>query len=635
MATQLKQVLMQPKLLTPEIANTINSEIMKGNLGPSQIGAFLVTLKLLGKDSQPSFIASIAKSMREAALQVETDYELVDIVGTGGDGQDTFNVSTAASIVAAGAGCKHGNRASSSSCGSADVLEALGCKIQNVSPELCTKILDNGNFCFLFAQVFHPSMKYVSEPRKELGVRTIFNILGPLINPAKASKMIVGVYKRDLGRIMAETLILLGVQRAWVVCGAVGLDEISPEGETYVWETQPDGSIAELVVSPKDFGLPEHPLTAVKGGDSARNSNTMKELLDGKLSGPVLDFVLLNSAALLFVSGKALKALSLVRSGNYQEGYNLAYSVKQMKPSEPYTVQALFLTFKMLKMYDDIIDLYATAYEISPNEEWANHWFMGLARKGDYKTLQQAAVKINKEFKSDKYYFWVVVSIYLQSMEKKSSNPKLQLTLAERMMDKAFKDSKEFNYETAQLYLDILKDQGKDSVALDLVQGALKPVYKVEYERKKVCIEYFIKLKEFDNVVDYAMELLRENPEDWSVHEAFLLGLTHKNVDNVLGFYRELQDLVGKDKYLKRGPFLGEYYYRAQSGTFDGIVEFILTYIENFGSLQSCFDDLFPRLHAIPEENIPAIVEGIYKLLNLKTADIKVNYTKLDQTSKA
>ncbi|KAJ3252813.1 anthranilate phosphoribosyltransferase [Boothiomyces macroporosus] len=307
MTTQLKQVLMQPNLLTPEIANAITSEIMKGNLGHSQIGAFLATLKLLGKESQPSYIASIAKSMRDAALKVETDYELVDIVGTGGDGQDTFNVSTAASIVAAGAGCKvakHGNRASSSSCGSADVLEALGCKIQNVSPELCTKILDNGNFCFLFAQVFHPSMKFLSVPRKELGVRTIFNILGPLTNPAKASKMIVGVYKRDLGRIMAETLILLGVKRAWVVCGGIGLDEISPEGETFVWETQADGSIAELVISPKDFGLPEHPLSAVKGGDAAHNSNTMTDLLDGNLSGPVLDFVLLNSAALLFVSGK-------------------------------------------------------------------------------------------------------------------------------------------------------------------------------------------------------------------------------------------------------------------------------------------------------------------------------------------
>ncbi|KAJ3308762.1 anthranilate phosphoribosyltransferase [Boothiomyces sp. JEL0838] len=254
MTTQLKQVLMQPNLLTPEIANSITSEIMKGNLGHSQIGAFLVTLKLLGKESQPSYIASIAKSMRDAALKVETDYELVDIVGTGGDGQDTFNVSTAASIVAAGAGCK--------------------------------------------------VAKFLSVPRKELGVRTIFNILGPLTNPAKASKMIVGVYKRDLGRIMAETLILLGVKRAWVVCGGIGLDEISPEGETFVWETQPDGSIAELVISPKDFGLPEHPLSAVKGGDAAHNSNTMTDLLEGNLSGPVLDFVLLNSAALLFVSGK-------------------------------------------------------------------------------------------------------------------------------------------------------------------------------------------------------------------------------------------------------------------------------------------------------------------------------------------
>ncbi|KAJ3308763.1 N-alpha-acetyltransferase 25, NatB auxiliary subunit [Boothiomyces sp. JEL0838] len=322
---------------------------------------------------------------------------------------------------------------------------------------------------------------------------------------------------------------------------------------------------------------------------------------------------------------QALKALSLVRSGSYQEGYNLAYSVKQMKPSDPYTVQALFLAFKMLKMNDDIIDLYSNAYELSPNEEWANHWFMGLARKGDYKILQQAAVKINKEFKSDKYYFWVVVSIYLQSMEKKSSNPKLQLTLAERMMDKALKEFKEFNYEAAQLFLDILKDQGKYQAALDLVQGPLKSVYKVEYERKKVCIEYFIKLNDYDNIVEYSMNALRENPEDWSVHEALLVGVAHKNVENVLEFYKELQDLASKDKYLKRGPFLGEFYYRIQSGAFDGIVDLIMTFIDNFGSTQSCFDDLFPRLHAIPEEHVPTLVERIYSILDLKIKQVKLN----------
>ncbi|KAJ3268758.1 N-alpha-acetyltransferase 25, NatB auxiliary subunit [Terramyces sp. JEL0728] len=328
----------------------------------------------------------------------------------------------------------------------------------------------------------------------------------------------------------------------------------------------------------------------------------------------------------------ALKALSLARSGNYQEGYNLAYSVKQMHPTEPYTVQALFLTFKMLKMYDDIIDLYATAYEYSPNEEWANHWFMGLARKGDYKALQQASVKINKEFKSDKYYYWVVVSIYMQSKEKKSINPKLQLTLAERMMDKGLKESREMNYEIAQLHLDILKDQGKYKEALELIQNDLKSVYKVEYERKKVCIEYFTKLEDYDNIASYSMELLRENPEDWSVHEAFLHALSNKSVDNVLDFYKELQDLVGKDKYLKRGPYLGEFYYRAQCELFDGIVDFISAYLGNFGSSQSCFDDLYPRLHSIPEQYVADMVDRIYKALDLKVADIKIKQVKMNIT---
>ncbi|KAI8893848.1 glycosyl transferase family, a/b domain-containing protein [Globomyces pollinis-pini] len=316
MTSQLKQVFSNPAYLTPEIANEIANEIMDGHLTSAQIGGFLITMKLLGKETQPPYIASIAKAMKKASLKIDIDLPLVDIVGTGGDGQDTFNVSTAASIVAAGAGCKiakHGSRASSSACGSADVLETLGCKLENVTPDVATKIIKESNFCFLFAQLYHPAMKAVAGPRRELGVRTIFNLyilylltfsLGPLTNPANPKRMVVGVFSKDIGMIMAKSLQLVGVERAWVVCGAIGLDEISPEGSTNVWELE-NNTIIEKVVSPKDFGLPEHPLSAVRGGNAEANASTMNQLLDGTLSGPVLDFVLLNSAAVLYIAGLA------------------------------------------------------------------------------------------------------------------------------------------------------------------------------------------------------------------------------------------------------------------------------------------------------------------------------------------
>nr|KAJ3420635.1 anthranilate phosphoribosyltransferase [Polyrhizophydium stewartii] len=248
--------------------------------------------------------------MRDAALPVvRLPFDVVDIVGTGGDGQNTFNVSTAASIVAAGAGAKvakHGNRASSSTSGSADVLEALDCNLSAVSPAAVNEILHESNFCFLFAQVFHPAMKNVAGPRKELGVRTIFNLLGPMTNPAHPTRMVVGVFSRDLGHAMAEALHLSGVKSGWVVHGCVGLDEISPEGNTLVWQFDESGNITERTISPSaDFGLPEHPLRDVVGGDAVENASTMRQLLSGELSGPILDFVLLNAAALLHVSGLA------------------------------------------------------------------------------------------------------------------------------------------------------------------------------------------------------------------------------------------------------------------------------------------------------------------------------------------
>ncbi|KAJ3406081.1 anthranilate phosphoribosyltransferase [Chytridiales sp. JEL 0842] len=287
--------------------------IMNQEATQAQIGAFLIAMKLTGKEDEPAMIAAVASAMRDASLQIDFQGQslaspVVDIVGTGGDGQNTFNVSSASGIVAAGAGCcvaKHGNRASSSACGSADFFEALDCHISNVTPASVPNILAQGSFCFLFSQVFHPAMKQVAGPRKQIGVRTIFNILGPLTNPARPKRMIVGVYSKSLGCLMAESLRLSGVERAWVVNGAVGLDEIAPIGETFVWSLEND-AITEMTIRPSDFGLPEHPLSEVVGGDAQYNANFMLRILSGELKeSPILDFILLNSAALIHVAGKA------------------------------------------------------------------------------------------------------------------------------------------------------------------------------------------------------------------------------------------------------------------------------------------------------------------------------------------
>ncbi|KAJ3152135.1 Phosphoglucomutase-2 [Irineochytrium annulatum] len=312
MQAHLKQLLSTPASFTPQHAGDAARLIMTGEATPAQIGAFLVGLKLQGKEEEPGTIAAVAGAMREHARQIDLqgrfDSEVVvDIVGTGGDGQDTFNVSTASGIVAAGCGlvvAKHGNRASSSSCGSADVLEALGCNLNNVTPVTVPRLLQDHRFAFLFSQVFHPAMKNVAAPRREIGVRTIFNLLGPLTNPAKPKRVVIGVYAKRLGPHVAEALRIIGVERAWVVCGEIGLDEISPIGKTFVWSIE-NGVIAEQTIQPSDFGLPEHPMSAVVGGNAAQNSATMRSLLAGQLHGAVLDFVLLNCASLLYVAGKA------------------------------------------------------------------------------------------------------------------------------------------------------------------------------------------------------------------------------------------------------------------------------------------------------------------------------------------
>ncbi|KAJ3357514.1 anthranilate phosphoribosyltransferase [Entophlyctis luteolus] len=333
----LKKLLDTPLAFTPADAGAVMLALMRGG-SSAQAGAFLAALKLSAKDRDPAVIAAVADAMRECALHVSFPPtapapNLVDIVGTGGDGHDTFNVSTASAIVAAGAGCfiakvqadtslalllirffclgQHGNRSSSSACGSADVLEALGARIGNVTAEKVPAIVNSSRFCFLFAQVFHPSLRAIAQARKELGVKTIFNILGPLTNPARPNRMIVGVFSDSLGPILAEALRISGVERFWIVHGKLGLDEIAPTGETDVWSydsSAPSPAVEHFVVHPtRDFGIQEHTLEEVKGGDAAFNSETMKSLLRGRLApgNAVCDFVLLNAGALLFVSGIA------------------------------------------------------------------------------------------------------------------------------------------------------------------------------------------------------------------------------------------------------------------------------------------------------------------------------------------
>ena len=289
--------------LSMEDASLVMREIMEGEATPAQLGAFLTALALKGETTQE--IAGMANVMREMALQVKVDGELIDTVGTGGDGKNTFNISTATAFVAAGAGlkvAKHGNRAASGSCGSADVLEALGVQIE-LSPEAVAQCVNEVGVGFMFAPAFHPAMRYAGPVRREIGIRTVFNILGPLTNPAGAQTQLLGVAFPELGGIMAEVLGFLGSHHAMIVHGHGGLDEISLSGDTSVWEVR-GGEVEEWTLHVEDTGLPETPIEAIRGGTKEENAATMRRLFQGE-QGPVRDMVLLNSAGVLMVGDKA------------------------------------------------------------------------------------------------------------------------------------------------------------------------------------------------------------------------------------------------------------------------------------------------------------------------------------------
>jgi anthranilate phosphoribosyltransferase len=289
-------------LTTEEAAGAMDA-IMEGRAQPAQIAGLLVGLSMKGE--RPAEIVGLAQTMRSRAMRLSRSHAPVfDTCGTGGDRAHTFNVSTVAALVLAACGvrvAKHGNRSVSSQCGSADLFEALGVHI-TADPATVERCLDEAGIAFLFAPTFHPSMRHAGPTRKELGVRTAFNLLGPLTNPAGASRQLVGVPRPELTELVARSLALLGSERAWVVHGADGLDEISTTGYTKVSECRA-GAVNTFYVHPADFGLPKASPEALRGGDAAANAHIARRILDGEKGAP-RDIVMLNAAASLLIAGR-------------------------------------------------------------------------------------------------------------------------------------------------------------------------------------------------------------------------------------------------------------------------------------------------------------------------------------------
>ena len=289
-----------------EAFNAMN-EIMNGETTPTQNAAFLAALSTKSAKAETADeISGCAAAMRSHALKVETDFEVFEIVGTGGDNAQSFNISTTAALIAAAGGvkvAKHGNRAASSKCGTADCLEALGVNI-NQTPEKCIELLQKVGMCFFFAQKYHTSMKYVGAIRKELGFRTVFNILGPLTNPARPKLQLLGVYDEYLVEPLTRVLIDLGVRRGMVVFGMDKLDEISLSSPTAICEFK-DGWYKRYTISPEDFGFKLCQKSELRGGEPAENAKITRAILSGEEKGAKLDAVLLNAGAALYIAEKA------------------------------------------------------------------------------------------------------------------------------------------------------------------------------------------------------------------------------------------------------------------------------------------------------------------------------------------
>ena len=298
------QILAKKQNLSYNMAEQVMDEIMSGQASPVQMSAFLTALSMKGETIDE--ITACAAGMRKHCIRLLNDRDVLEIVGTGGDHSNSFNISTTSSLVVSAAGvpvAKHGNRAASSKCGAADVLDALGVNI-GIVPEKSREILEKINLCFLFAQNYHIAMKYVAPVRKELSIRTVFNILGPLTNPAGASMELMGVYEEALVEPLARVLSNLGVKRAMVVYGQDGLDEISMSAPTAVCEVR-NGSFRKYVLTPEELGLARCRKEDLIGGTPAENAGIARRILEGE-QGPKTDAVLLNSAAALYLAKDGL-----------------------------------------------------------------------------------------------------------------------------------------------------------------------------------------------------------------------------------------------------------------------------------------------------------------------------------------
>ena len=289
--------------LTYDEAAEVTREIMTGSTTPAQTAAYLTALHIKGETTDE--ISASAYVMRDCADRVNYPGDVLEIVGTGGDGSNSFNISTTSALVAAAGGmkvAKHGNRAASSKCGTADCLEALGVNIQQ-DPEKCVELLKEVGMCFFFAQKYHTSMKYVGPIRKELGFRTVFNILGPLTNPGSPAMQLLGVYDEYLVEPLAQVLVSLGVKRGMVVYGMDKLDEISMSAPTKICEIK-DGWFRTTVISPEDFGFERCTKEDLKGGTPEENAKIVRDILGGQ-KGHKRNAVLMNAGASLYIGGKA------------------------------------------------------------------------------------------------------------------------------------------------------------------------------------------------------------------------------------------------------------------------------------------------------------------------------------------
>ena len=297
--------LLHGEALSEEESSGAMAEIMEGAASPAQVAGFVVALRAKGETTEE--IVGLVKTMREYGLKVPlpAHYEVLDTCGTGGDRTGTFNVSTAAALVCAGAGvkvAKHGNRAASSRCGSADVLEALGVKL-DLTPDRVAACIERAGIGFCFAPVFHPAMRHAGAPRRELGIATVFNFLGPLTNPAGATRQALGVSDPRMLPKMVETLGRLGSKHVVAFHGHQGLDELATSGPSRILELK-DGTTSEWTIDPGDLGLEPSPLEAIAGGDAAENAGAIRSLIAGE-QGPKRDVVLLNAAAGLIAAGRA------------------------------------------------------------------------------------------------------------------------------------------------------------------------------------------------------------------------------------------------------------------------------------------------------------------------------------------